>query len=95
MTQPDELLQSIRTDRVPNKEQILHARRLAGEFTGAINCAEERASAERKLNDAYLNFQLAVLSDDVVLIEKCRKDFERLVRQIGNAARDDRETSTG
>ncbi len=90
MSHSDELLQSIRSDRIPSKEQILHARRLAVQFTDSIRCANERAAAHRKLNDAYLNFQLAVLTDDATLLEKCRKDFERLVRQIGEAAREDR-----
>lgn len=89
MTHSDELLRSIRSDRIPNKEQILHARRLAVEFTDTIPCVDERAAAHRKLNDAYLNFQLAVLTDDVTLLEKCRSDFEKIVRQIGDAARED------
>lgn len=93
MTHSDELLQSIRSDRIPTKEQILHARRLAVEFTDAIPGLEERAAAHRKLNDAYLNFQLAVLTDDVTLLEKCRSDFEKIVRQIGDVAGDDQMRS--
>jgi hypothetical protein len=86
MTHSEELLQSIRTDRVPNKDQILAARKLAGQITETISCANERAAAQRSLNDAYLNFQLAVLSDDPVLMEKCRRDFEALVKKVGTTA---------
>lgn len=87
-------LDLVEEGKIADKETMKHARELAAEFAASVDPAHAD-SLLKVIHGAYLNLQMALVSDDPEMIESCREDCRSIIREAEQmAAREGKKSAT-